>query len=187
MSFLGPDRRVTMATLDCISTLGIENVNVDVVAKQLTRSRATLYQRFGSWRGLLQHAHGQVLDLLDSYLDVWQLERRPGFEKWWSEVSIVLRHPDGCAFRALRGRVAGDGGCEELALEEVRRLPLLRYWIERGLENGVPAVAYKVWMLLLATAAYEPGTKEADDLRELAWSMVGSVDRPLSEMPLFRR
>src|SRR6185436_1913188 len=43
---------VTTAVIDCITRDGIHQTSIEVVARELQRSRSALYQRYGNWRGL---------------------------------------------------------------------------------------------------------------------------------------
>jgi AcrR family transcriptional regulator len=161
--------------LDCISRDGIDAVNIDAVAAQLRRSRAHLYRRFGSWQGLLRHAHREVAGTFDSYVPLFEHDPRRSFDEWWGMLSALLRSPNGQAFRALRGRVAGDGGCEALVLDELNRMPAFVGWFAKhsGEQEG-PMCALQAWTLLLASVAFKEVASWALQLREAAWRLVGA-------------
>lgn len=175
----GSDTRATTAVLDCIACHGVHNVNIDVVAKQLYRSRSNMYRQFGSWRGLLAHAHAQVLDALDTYLGSCASDRRQTFDAWWAEMSETLRSANGQGFRALRGLVA-ETGCEDLAIIEVQRLRSLRLWIdpESVAADETAVAAHQAWTLLLAAAAYPEGSAAVEAFRELTWKVLSAAVRP---------
>jgi AcrR family transcriptional regulator len=170
--FLGDDTRATMALLECITREGVHQVNIDGVARQLGRSRTTMYRQYGNWRGLLKHAHTQVLQILDDLVQTMFLERREAFDKWWSAVAQMLRTANGRAFRALRGQVAEDEGVERLTIDEVMQLRSLVLW------TGNDLVAHRVWVLMLASTGFPAEDPAADTLRELAWSQIATANTP---------
>ncbi|MBL8955179.1 MAG: hypothetical protein JNK82_30660 [Myxococcaceae bacterium] len=170
--------------MHCIARDGIDEVNVDAVGRELCQSRAHLYRRFGDWQGLLRHVHGQVLRAIDAHVPLYEGDAGRSFGTWWQLSATLLRADNGRAFRALRGRVAGDGGVEELAVQELGSMPtFVRWFTTHTGEAGDQLRALQVWLLLLAATPFPEESEPAMALREAAWGIVerGRVSTPAEE------
>jgi len=167
--YLTADYGVTTAVIDCITRDGVHNVSVDTIARELKRSRSVLFQRFRSLRGLLAAVHEDMLVRFNSHVDHWQENREEVFDRWWKALSHDLRTPFGTGFRALRGLVADEGGCELLAVTEIRGMPALVKWIEGAKPNEpAPLVAYRLWVYMLAAAPFPLGSPPEEGFRRQA-------------------
>jgi len=173
------DYGLTAAVIDCITRDGAHNLSVELVAKELRRSRSALYQQFGSLRRLLKGVHEGLLLRFNAHCSHWDDDRRGVFDRWWNAVAHDLRTPLGAAFRELRGLVAERGGCEMLALEEVRGMPWLIRWLDTmNPADGSGLVAHRLWTAQLAAAPFIIGSPAEQHFRRLAEAELEKLHPP---------
>ncbi len=173
------DYGVTAAVVDCITRDGIHNLSIDVIARELRRSRSALYQQFRNWRGLLKSVHSELFVGFNAHAHFWKDDRQEVFNEWWNGAAHDLRTPLGGAFRAIRGLVAEEGGCEALALSEVRMMPRLVRWLDEQKPADKPVlVAHRLWVFMLAAAPFSIGSPAEQTFRRLAQAEFDALPPP---------
>ena len=179
---IGPlfvDERVEKAVLECIAEHGVDQVDVGVVARHLGRARSTLYLQHGDWQTLLLFTHERALEGINTLFPSASGETRAEFEGWWSALNEFLRGPLGVGFLRLRTRLQLK---DSLEVRELAQLPAYLRWVGARVSSLVPtplAVARTVWLVALSAAVHPAAMV---DLRELAWSLIGSQPRRKIEL-----
>ncbi|MBL8949880.1 MAG: hypothetical protein JNK82_03825 [Myxococcaceae bacterium] len=123
--------------------------------------------------------HDELLSRLNAHCMHWGTEPQRVFDDWWSALGHDLRSPRGEAFRALRGLVAGKGGCELLSVRETLKQQNLIKWLS-GLHTNDEheLIAHRLWVFALAAAPFDVESTGDLAYRALAQEQLDRIKSP---------
>lgn len=171
MFFQQDDKHVVQAFTDCIAEHGVTQLTVDVVARRLGWSRASLYRQLGSWPQMVRFGYEAMLEWIDGQIPQSGADRRVELEEWWSALMSLFALPAGQAVLGMRALAVLHYGAAEVAELEAARLIAFRRWCA-----GSPAAFLASWSLVRAAGMQNVGEPARLELREILWLIVGRAE-----------